>query len=795
MPILIPHVDVYNEEHGVIAAALAYGKAGLYLAPTVNRGESPGKNPGTALGRHWQTATVTGSADVYAVFGEEHPDAVGIALHCGRSGVLAIDIDTEDESLIPEPVLRAIRECNPPTFTTRIGARLRAHYLFEQPPGRMIGNAGGKLGSGWGDIRGKNGVIILPGSWHPVPEAGRYEMRSHGEVPVLPSYLADLLSDAGDHNDAATGAEVAAFMNAHVSAMRPEMIALGPVKRFEEQVAAGMGRHTSMIDAACWGMREARAGIYPARDASKALATALARAVGGERSTTGEFMGILAWAVAQANGVTEERLARIREDAMPRAVSSTSTAADGEAPRPATILPSPAAPVKVARAIDETTPAVDGIRCARWWEDDFYRWNGRHWEPWKDSAIEGWLYERTETAQYLAPAKPGDEDDDTPAAEPTYRPWTPNRRKIGEVQNALAKLVWRYDGEAEPTLACANGNVDLTTWELKPATPRVFNLWSLPFDYDPSATCPRWLQFLDESLPGDVEAHAFLAQWFGYVLSGRTDQHKIASLIGKRRGGKGTILRTLQHLLSPSAVAAPDITDLGSHFGRAVLIGKALAVMSDVRWNSNLSSEALKTLLMVSGDDSVTFPRKHQTDWTGRCGVRFMAASNDVPHFADRSNAIGSRMIHVKFTVTFEGREDFSLEAKLIEELPGILNWAMAGLRQLDEQGRFTVPTSGLEISQQMEESANPVKTFVEECCDAAGENDAPAIATELLAAYDKWRLDRHMKEMSMQTFLTALRQAGDFRVSRKSSNGRKWQVVSGLVLSQGWWGELRLVK
>ncbi len=801
MPIVIPEVPDYDPEAGVLAAALAYGKAGLYLAPTVNRGESPGKNPGTALGKNWQTRTVTGSADVYAIFAEEHPDACGIALHCGRSGLVVIDIDTEDGALVPEPVIRAIEECKPPSWGTRRGAALQGHYVFEQPPGRTIGNSGGRLGSGWGDIRGKNGVVILPGSWHPNIEHGLYHMWTHGEVPALPAYLADALVDSTDHNDAASGAEVAAFLNSHISTLRPDMLALGPVRQFTERVTAGQGRHTSMLDAACWAMREARAGLYPARDAVKALASALTAAVAGERSTTGEMMGITAWAVAQANATPEERLQRIREEAMPRAPKLSAGANETHATNPekpiVKILPSPNAPLKVARAIDETTPAVDGVKCARWWEDNFYRWNGAHWAPWKDSAVEGWLYRETEHAQYITPKASADDDDDlTPDAEPAYKPWTPNRRKIAETMNALGKVVWRYDGDAEPVLACANGHVDLKTRELTPASPRTFNLWSLPFDYDPDAGCPRWMQFLEESLPGDGEAHEFLSQWFGYVLSGRTDQQKIASLIGKKRGGKGTVLRTLGKLLTPGAIAAPDITDLGSHFGRAGLVGKALAVMSDVRWNSNLSSEALKTLLMVSGEDVVSFPRKHQEDWSGKCGVRFMAASNDVPHFADRSNAIGSRMIHVKFTVTFEGREDFTLESKLDAELPGILNWALDGLASLDAQGRFTVPASGLEIAREMEESANPVRTWLDERCELTPGRGEWVAATALLDDYCTWAERRRMKPMSMQTFLTALRQAADVRMARRGSGKTgKYQAVEGVKLGAAPWGPLSLVK
>lgn len=436
------------------------------------------------------------------------------------------------------------------------------------------------------------------------------------------------------------------------------------------------------------------------------------------------------------------------------------------------VLPSPQAPAKVARVLAERMERRDGVTCVKWWQDDFYRWTGTHWGVYQPSLLERWLYEQTEHAGYIRPADQEDE-------EAEVWPWNPSIKKVQEVTNALAKLVLQHEGEQEAAVACINGVVDLEKRVALPHTPTRFNLSSLPFEFDPTAECPRWRQFMDESLPGDTEAHDFLAEWFGYVLAGRTDQQKIASLIGKRRGGKGTIARILTAMVGRDATTAPDITDLGSHFGRASLIGKSLATMSDVRWNSNLSSEALKTFLTISGEDVVTIPRKHREDWTGRSGLRFMVLSNDVPQFADRSNAIGSRMIHVKFDVTFEGREDFALEGKLMAELPGILNWALDGLHRLSERGRFTVPASGQVIAQQMEESSNPVRTFLEDLCELKEGASVEAVA--LLEVYSRWADRRRMKPMELRTFLTALRHVEGVSTDRVKVSGQRRQVVQGV--------------
>ncbi|MFZ1212251.1 MAG: hypothetical protein WAO13_02510, partial [Pseudolabrys sp.] len=51
----------------------------------------------------------------------------------------------------------------------------------------------------------------------------------------------------------------------------------------------------------------------------------------------------------------------------------------------------------------------------------------------------------------------------------------------------------------------------------------------------------QWLAFLSELWPQEPEAINVLGEWFGYVVSGRLDLHKILLMIGPTRGGKGLI--------------------------------------------------------------------------------------------------------------------------------------------------------------------------------------------------------------------------------------------------------------
>jgi putative DNA primase/helicase len=54
---------------------------------------------------------------------------------------------------------------------------------------------------------------------------------------------------------------------------------------------------------------------------------------------------------------------------------------------------------------------------------------------------------------------------------------------------------------------------------------------------------------------------------------------------------------------------------------------------------------------------------------------------------SDDSEGIWRRVKLVPFLKSFKGREDLSLESKLVAESSGILNWFLAGLRDYQQGG------------------------------------------------------------------------------------------------------------
>jgi putative DNA primase/helicase len=74
----------------------------------------------------------------------------------------------------------------------------------------------------------------------------------------------------------------------------------------------------------------------------------------------------------------------------------------------------------------------------------------------------------------------------------------------------------------------------------------------------------------------------------------------------------------------------------------------------------------------------------------------------------------------LRLTHSFYGKEDVTLTAKLMEELPGILLWAIEGLKRLRPRSHFVQPESVLEAVREMEDLSSPVLAFVRDRCVVA---------------------------------------------------------------------------
>jgi putative DNA primase/helicase len=325
-----------------------------------------------------------------------------------------------------------------------------------------------------------------------------------------------------------------------------------------------------------------------------------------------------------------------------------------------------------------------------------------------------------------------------------------NSRTINSALEAIRTYTYLPDTTANPSwlgdapdglsprdiIACRSSLLHVPTRKKLRPTPRFFTTVSLDFDPNPAAPEPsEWHKFLSQVFEDDPEAIDSLWRWFGYVLSGSTNMQKMFMLIGPPRCGKRLISTVLKKLIGDRNCCGPTVFSLAEQFGLQELTGKSLAVVSDARFSGKELQTTIERLLCISGEDAISINRKFQKSHTVRLPVRFMFLTNEVPWLRDASGAIASRFIMIRMRKSFLGSEDWGLEEKLLAELPGIMNWALAGLDRLREQGRLSTPASAAEAIQDLKDSSSPVSQFVREEC-AIGEGYRIPV-DEL---YDQWK-------------------------------------------------------
>jgi putative DNA primase/helicase len=378
-------------------------------------------------------------------------------------------------------------------------------------------------------------------------------------------------------------------------------------------------------------------------------------------------------------------------------------------------------PMEVARFIqNEWVNKEDGSVGLIYTSEDTWVYNGKHWDIILDGQFRSRLYRRMDNEMVMKLV--------TVEGQPQWIPdrWAPASGRIGNLMEAVRAInsrdelptvnTWQGPPEYDTKhVAMANGIFDIERREMRPHTPRYFNTWSLPFEYDPEARCPQWMEFLEDVFEGDPESIRTLRQFMGYFISGRVDLEKILALIGPSRSGKGTIADMIEALMGPSSVESFTLKHLAGEFGLQNLVGKSVMVAADSR--AALKAEdmqsAIERLLSLSANDKVIINRKNKMPLSMRLGVRPVIMSNELPAFMDSSNAINQRMVMLKMRKSYVGREDNTLKARLMKEVQGVFNWALGGLDDLNETRKLLQPASAQNYLDTLDEGASPHEQFL----------------------------------------------------------------------------------
>jgi putative DNA primase/helicase len=360
------------------------------------------------------------------------------------------------------------------------------------------------------------------------------------------------------------------------------------------------------------------------------------------------------------------------------------------------------------------------------------------------------------------------------------------------VDGAMPRWLDTLPGRPAPAdvVAFHNGLLDTSQLalggapKLLPLTPAWFSGVACPYNYDPNATCPHWLSFLDGVLDGDADSIALLQEWFGLNLVPDNRYERLMMYAGPPRGGKGTALEVMGAMLGERQCASTSFSKLSSRFGLAPLVGRLSAILPDAHIGRGTDAKAaLEVIKSVTGNDPQAIDRKGINELPRvRLFCRFSIAVNELPKLPDEAGALKTRLLLLHFRNSFAGKEDTGLKARLKTEAPGVALWALEGLRRLRAGGRFTIPQRSAAMVEEFERIVSPVLGFLDECCEVSGDDSTWALKDPLFAAWCAWSEDRGSDPGNKADFGQALVNANKgIAAARRGPRGSQFNVYTGV--------------
>ncbi len=359
--------------------------------------------------------------------------------------------------------------------------------------------------------------------------------------------------------------------------------------------------------------------------------------------------------------------------------------------------------------------------------------------------------------------------------------WSSHRcREAARFLAADAPLLW--DRPPLDRVNVLNGILDLQTGTLEPHSPEWLSTTQLPVTYDPKARCPAWEAFLHVTFPRDAVELAW--QLAGWLMVPMLTPQKAVLLVGSGANGKSRFINGLQAFLGRSNVCSVSLHDLDDNrFATSLLVNRLAAFCPDLSARDVRSSHIFKA---ITGGDEVVVERKYVQPISSKLFARFVFATNRPPIIRDGSEAFWRRWLVIPFSRTIAPEDripEEELDAELAKpgELSGVLNRAIAGLRQVRAHGDFLQAESLTRAHAEFRRASDPLAAWLD---SAVEEDPAGHVARrDLLERFNRWRASTGLPPISAEDFGRQLRRLRpDWPVTQvKGHDGQRVRVYAGL--------------
>ncbi len=309
-------------------------------------------------------------------------------------------------------------------------------------------------------------------------------------------------------------------------------------------------------------------------------------------------------------------------------------------------------------------------------------------------------------------------------------------------------------------------------------SPSLFITYGLGYDYDPAAICPKWKTFLSEVQP-DAWHRRLLQMLAGLLLTPDTSRQVAFFLEGDGGTGKSVFLNVLQAMLGEENCSCVPPSSFGKRFALAALTEKLANIVGELPVEEGFTkiADIETTFKMIATGDRIRTERKYKNDdGTGLPAIaRLVIATNKVPQFTDRSDGVWDRIRIIPFNQRFRNtpRQNPHLAEELISsELPGVLNWAIHGLAELQKiPAGFPESPEGEARKNELREGSDHEKAFLLENVEMSppGSSDNWISSDWLYRKFSDWMESQGYRALGAANFSAAVK-----RIFPKAIQDRK---------------------
>jgi len=282
-------------------------------------------------------------------------------------------------------------------------------------------------------------------------------------------------------------------------------------------------------------------------------------------------------------------------------------------------------------------------------------------------------------------------------------------------------------------IAIENGILNIFNGKIEDFTPKKIFFNKLPVVYDTTKKCPNIIKHF-EAVLNDKEDIPLIQELFGFLLLKEYKFEKAFMFLGSGRNGKSKTVELMKRFLGIENcvnISLQQLEPKTDNFAMGELVNKLANLGADISNQTLIETGNFKAL---TGRDLISAARKFLSRINFINYAKMIFCANEIPKTYDTSIAFFERWILLDFPYTFLPKKEYDLlEEKALEnikiadvdiiekittkeEMSGLLNWALEGLKRLVKDNGFSYSHTMEEVKKIWIRKSNSLSAFLMDC-------------------------------------------------------------------------------